>query len=202
MIVTSSRNAAITYKEQLDELESPETAVIISGDHNDDKKFWEYTDGTKHKKQIEDFKKPLGRGEKQSNLSFLVVKDMLLTGFDAPIAQVMYLDRKLSDHTLLQAIARVNRTNKNKFRGYIVDYFGLSDYLTEALEMFSTEDVAGALRNLKDEIPKLKNAHTRVLQHFNGLDLDDLDACIMSLEDEVKRQVFKPISRSFSSNWM
>ncbi len=108
MIVTSSRNAAITYKEQLDELESPEAAVIISGDHNDDKKFWEYTDGTKHKKQIEDFKKPLGRGEKQSDLSFLVVKDMLLTGFDAPIAQVMYLDRKLSDHTLLQAIARVN----------------------------------------------------------------------------------------------
>ena len=114
MIVTSSRNAAITYKEQLDELESPETAVIISGDHNDDKKFWEYTDGTKHKKQIEDFKKPLGRGQKQSNLSFLVVKDMLLTGFDAPIAQVMYLDRKLSDHTLLQAIARVNRTNKKQ----------------------------------------------------------------------------------------
>jgi type I restriction enzyme R subunit len=198
MIVTSSRNAAITYKEQLDELESPETAVIISGDHNDDKKFWEYTDGTKHKKQIEDFKKPLGRGEKQSNLSFLVVKDMLLTGFDAPIAQVMYLDRKLSDHTLLQAIARVNRTNKNKFRGYIVDYFGLSDYLTEALEMFSTEDVAGALRNLKDEIPKLKNAHTRVLQHFNGLDLDDLDACIMSLEDEVKRQVFQTDFQKFS----
>ena len=123
---------------------------------------------------------------------------MLLTGFDAPIAQVMYLDRKLSDHTLLQAIARVNRTNKNKFRGYIVDYFGLSDYLTEALEMFSTEDVAGALRNLKDEIPKLKNAHTRVLQHFNGLDLDDLDACIMSLEDEVKRQVFQTDFQKFS----
>lgn len=198
MIVTSSRNAAITYKQQLDELGSPEAAVIISGDHNDDKKFWEYTDGTKHKKQIEDFKKPLGRGEKQSNLSFLVVKDMLLTGFDAPIAQVMYLDRKLSDHTLLQAIARVNRTNKNKFRGYIVDYFGLSDYLTEALEMFSTEDVAGALRNLKDEIPKLKNAHTRVLQHFNGLDLDDLDGCIMSLEDEVKRQVFQTDFQKFS----
>ena len=64
-------------------------------------------------------------GEKQSNLSFLIVKDMLLTGFDAPIAQVMYLDQRITDHTLLQAIARVNRTNKNKFSGYIVDYFGL-----------------------------------------------------------------------------
>ncbi len=124
MIVTSSRNAAVLYKEALDKLEAPQSAVIISGDHNDDKRFWDYTDGSKQKKQIEDFKKPLGTGEGQSDLSILIVKDMLLTGFDAPIAQVMYLDRKLTDHTLLQAIARVNRTNKNKFRGYIVDYFG------------------------------------------------------------------------------
>ena len=81
---------------------------------------------------------------------------MLLTGFDAPIAQVMYLDRKLSDHNLLQAIARVNRTNENKFSGYIVDYYELSDYLKEALEMFSSEDVEGALKDLKDENTKLK----------------------------------------------
>ena len=191
MIVTSSRNAAVLYKEALDKLEAPQSAVIISGDHNDEKRFWDYTDGSKQKKQIEDFKKPLGTGDGKSDLSILIVKDMLLTGFDAPIAQVMYLDRKLTDHTLLQAIARVNRTNKNKFRGYIVDYFGLSDYLTEALEMFSNEDVGGALIDLKDEIPALKNAHTRVLGHFNRLDLDDLDACILALEDEVKRQSFQ-----------
>ncbi len=198
MIVTSSRNAAIFYKEQLDKLEAPQSAVIISGDHNDEKRFWEYTDGTKHKEQIKDFKKPLGAGEGQSELSFLIVKDMLLTGFDAPIAQVMYLDRRLSDHTLLQAIARVNRTNKNKFRGYIVDYFGLSDYLTEALEMFSTDDIEGALVDLKDEIPKLKSAHTRVLKHFEGVDLDDLDACILALKDEVKRQSFQTDFNIFS----
>ena len=198
MIVTSSRNAAIIYKEQLDKLGAPQSAAIISGDHNDEERFWEYTDSTKHKKQIEDFKKPLGVGEGQSELSILVVKDMLLTGFDAPVAQVMYLDRKLSDHTLLQAIARVNRTNKNKFRGYIVDYFGLSDYLTEALEMFSSEDIKGALVKLIDELPKLKNAHTRVRKHFDGLDLSDLDACILSLEDEVKRQTFQTDFQIFS----
>ena len=145
-------------------------AVIISGDHNDDKRYWDYTDGTKHKTQIENFKKPLGSGDKQSNLSILIVKDMLLTGFDAPIAQVMYLDRKLTDHSLLQAIARVNRTNKNKFRGYIVDYFGLSDYLTEALEMFSSDDVGGALKDLKEEIPKLERAHLRAINHFKDLE--------------------------------
>ena len=191
MIVTSSRNAAVLYKEALEKLEAPQSAVIISGDHNDDKRFWEYTDGSKQKNQIEEFKKPQGTGDGQSDLSILIVKDMLLTGFDAPIAQVMYLDRKLTDHTLLQAIARVNRTNKNKFRGYIVDYFGLSDYLTEALEMFSNDDIRGALVDLKDEIPVLKNAHTRVLSHFDGLDLDDLDACILALKDEVKRQSFQ-----------
>ena len=198
MIVTSSRNAAILYKEALDKLEAPQSAVIISGDHNDEKRFWDYTEGSKQKKQIEDFKKPLGTGDGQSDLSILIVKDMLLTGFDAPIAQVMYLDRKLTDHTLLQAIARVNRTNKNKFRGYIMDYYGLSDYLTEALEMFSSEDVEGALMNLKDEIPKLKNAHTRVLRHFEGLDLDDIDGCIAALKDEVKRQAFQTDFQIFS----
>ncbi|MDC0646778.1 type I restriction endonuclease subunit R [Opitutales bacterium] len=198
MIVTSSRNAAITYKEQLDALESIHSEVIISGDHNDPPKFHPFTDGEKQKKQIENFKKPLGTGDGQSDLSILIVKDMLLTGFDAPVAQVMYLDRRLTDHTLLQAIARVNRTNKNKFRGYIVDYFGLSDYLTEALDMFSTDDIAGALVDMKEEIPKLTNAHTRVLKHFKDFDLDDVDECILSLEEEVRRQDFQADFRKFS----
>lgn len=198
MVVTSSRNAAILYKEQLDKLEGPESAVIISGDHNDEKKFWDHTDKNKHKQQIEDFKKPLGTGKGQSNLSILIVKDMLLTGFDAPIAQVMYLDRKITDHTLLQAIARVNRTNKNKFRGYIVDYYGLSDYLTEALDMFSSEDIQGALLELKEELPKLKNAHTRVMKHFGDIDIDDLDASINALKNDIKRQSFQTDFNTFA----
>lgn len=198
MIVTSSRQAAITYKEQLDKLEAPKSAVIISGDHNDEERFGEYTNSGQQQGQISDFKKPWGVGEDQSDLSFLIVKDMLLTGFDAPIVQVMYLDQKLTEHTLLQAIARVNRANENKFRGYIIDYYGLSDYLTQALEMFSTNDVRGALIELKEEIPKLKNVHTRVLKHFEGMDLDGLDECILSLEDEVKRQKFQTDFRIFS----
>ena len=198
MVVTSSRNAAIIYKEQLDALESIHSEVIISGDHNDPPRFHPYTDQGKQKKHIEDFKKPLGIGEGESDLSILIVKDMLLTGFDAPVVQVMYLDRSLTDHTLLQAIARVNRTNRNKFRGYIVDYYGLSDYLTEALDMFSSEDVAGALIKLKDEVPKLKNAHTRVLTHFKDFDLDELDDCVLSLEEESKRQSFQTDFQKFS----
>ena len=71
MIVTSSRYAAITFKEMMDDLNAPESAVIISGDHNDDKRYWDYTDGNKHKTQISNFKKPIGTGEGQSTLSFL-----------------------------------------------------------------------------------------------------------------------------------
>lgn len=198
MIVTASRNAAIIYKQMLDELNARESAVIISGKHNDETKYHPYTDSIKHEKQIKDFKKPFGDGEKQSNLSFLIVKDMLLTGFDAPICQAMYIDRMLSDHNLLQAIARVNRTAEGKSRGFIVDYFGLSDYLTEALEVFSSDDIQGALKELKDEIPLLKNAHTRVISHFKGIDLKDTEKCVLELKNEEKRHNFQSDFLKFS----
>ncbi|MBW2185153.1 MAG: type I restriction endonuclease subunit R [Deltaproteobacteria bacterium] len=194
MIVTSSRRAAVLYKKALDELDAPQSEVIISGSHNDSELFTPYTDASKQKTAIENFLKPLN----EHPLSILIVKDMLLTGFDAPICQVMYLDRKLRDHSLLQAIARVNRTNENKQRGFIVDYYGLSDYLWDALEMFSTEDVAGAMKNLKDEIPKLKATHTRVMKHFKGLDVTDVDACVQVLEDEEKRQQFEIDFKKFA----
>ena len=102
MIVTSSREAAVTYKKKLDEIpDAPDSAVIISGDHNDPPEMAKWTNKSDHKTAIDNFKKPLS----ESSLSILIVKDMLLTGFDAPICQVMYLDRKLTDHSLLQAIA-------------------------------------------------------------------------------------------------
>ncbi|BCG63389.1 MAG: type I restriction enzyme, R subunit [Methyloprofundus sp.] len=194
MIVTPSRRSAVLYKKTLDELGAPQSEVIISGNHNDDPFFADYTDAKKQKLQIENFKKPLA----EQPLSIIVVKDMLLTGFDAPMCQVMYLDRKLREHTLLQAIARVNRTAANKQRGFIVDYYGLSDYLTEALDMFSTEDIAGALKDLKDEIPKLKATHTRVMKHFKGVDKTDIDACILVLKDEAIRQQFEIDFRKFA----
>lgn len=198
MIVTSSRRAAITYKEQLDKLNAPPSAVVISGDHNDEQIFKNYTNTSQHKLQIDDFLKPHGSDDGHSDLSFLIVKDMLLTGFDAPIAQVMYLDTKIVDHSLLQAIARVNRTKKNKFKGYIIDYYGLSDYLTEALDMFSSKDIQGALIELKEEIPHLKNAHTKVLNHFTRIGVSNTDQCIEMLENEEDRQNFHRDFRTFS----
>jgi type I restriction enzyme R subunit len=175
-----------------------ESAVIISGSHNDEARFNPYTDRVSQDKAIADFKKPYGTGEGESTLSFLIVKDMLLTGFDAPIAQVLYLDKKMVEHNLLQAIARVNRTAKNKSRGYVVDYYGLSDYLQEALDVFSDTDVEGALVSLKDEIPELKSLHTKVIKYFKGMKLTDVDTCVSSLSDEAHRQNFEQDFRAFT----
>jgi type I restriction enzyme, R subunit len=84
---------------------------------------------------------------------------MLLTGFDAPIEGVMYLNRPIREAELLQAIARVNRTGHGKKAGIIVDYYGVARHLKEALAAYT----ADALRSLKDEIPKLHDRHQRVI---------------------------------------
>lgn len=194
MIVVGSRHAATVFKQTLDELGAPPSEVIISGDHNDAQYIAQYTDKTKQKKTIADFPKPLH----EDPTAFLIVKDMLLTGFDAPIAQVMYIDRKLQDHTLMQAIARVNRTYKGKQCGFVVDYYGLADYLTDALELFSSDDVAGTYHSLKDEIPKLKAAHTRVMSFFKQVKSQDVDDYVLVLKDEAIRSAFEIEFKKFA----
>lgn len=195
ILVTGSREAAVLYQQKLEAIPgAPQSAVIISGNHNDPPHLAQWTNPADHKTAIANFKKPLS----EHPLSLLIVKDMLLTGFDAPICQVMYLDRKLTDHTLLQAIARVNRTAANKHCGYIVDYYGLTDYLADALKAFSSTDVQGALRSLKDEIPNLQAAHTRVNQHLRGIDPHNIEACIEQFADELKRQRFEADFRTFA----
>ncbi len=194
MIVVGSRHAATVFKKTLDDLEAPPSEVIISGSHNDPAYLTQYTDKTRQKQVISSFTKPMD----EDPTAFLIVKDMLLTGFDAPIAQVMYIDRSLKDHTLMQAIARVNRTYKGKACGYVVDYHGLSDYLTEALNQFSSEDVEGTYHTLKDEIPRLKAAHTRVAAIFAGLKGQDVDDYVLHLKDEDTRQQFELAFKRFA----
>ncbi|WP_237673400.1 type I restriction endonuclease subunit R [Vreelandella profundi] len=194
MIVVGSRHAATVFKKTLDELEAPPSEVIISGTHNDSAYLTQYTDKTHQKQVIKNFTKPMD----EDPTAFLIVKDMLLTGFDAPIAQVMYIDRSLKDHTLMQAIARVNRTYKGKACGYVVDYYGLSDYLTDALNQFSSEDVEGTYHTLKDEIPRLKAAHTRVAAIFAGVKGTDVDDYVLRLKDEDTRQQFEIAFKRFA----
>jgi type I restriction enzyme R subunit len=121
---------------------------------------------------VQNFCKPLDYDDPDKELTgiaFLVVCDMLLTGFDAPVEQVMYIDKRLREHNLLQAIARVNRVALGKQRGFIVDYIGLSNHLIEALSIYAkedTEDIHEGLKSLLTELPILEERYQRLLQHF------------------------------------
>lgn len=109
--------------------------------------------------------------KKYTGIAFLIICDMLLTGFDAPIEQVMYIDKKMREHTLLQAIARTNRVAKGKKRGYVVDYIGLSHHLTEALTLYAAtderEELTQGLKSITSEMPVLEERYQRLLQLFS-----------------------------------
>lgn len=178
-----------------DTLRALEFAPVMSGDNNDDPAWKEWTDSTGQKERIKRFKKPLFHKDatKTDPLAFLIVKSMLLTGFDAPIEGVMYLDRPIKEAELLQTIARVNRTGHGKQFGIVVDYFGLAHHLKQALAVYAEEDVDGALQSLKDEIPVLRDRHLRVVDMFRrrGIDsLADHEACVEALADERMRGEF------------
>lgn len=180
-------------------LASIEFAVIISGSTNDAPEWTQWTDGARQEALVKRFKRPL----KEDPLAFLVVKSMLLTGFDAPIEGVMYLDRSIREAELLQAIARVNRTGFGKRVGLVVDYYGVAKHLKEALAAYSDEDVDGALASLKDEVPILRDRHLRVVDLFRqrGVEsLDDTEACIDVLGDEKTRAEFTVKLKAFADS--
>lgn len=196
-VVAVTREAAVTYKEFFDELSDYESCVIISGGHNDDERLRQYhLSKEEEKKMIERFKKPLD----EDPLCFLIVCDKLLTGFDAPIEQVMYLDKPLKEHNLLQAIARTNRTYDKKTYGLIVDYFGVSRFLEEALGIFASEDIQGALQNVDVEIPRLQSRHRKAMRFFDYIRKDDLEGCIQVLEPEDVRNEFDTAFKKFAES--
>lgn len=148
--------------------------VVISSDGNNEAAY--ITEARKQAKAwnaVDNFCKPFDFDDpdkSNSGIAFLVVCDMLLTGFDAPIEQVMYLDKKIREHTLLQAIARTNRVRKGKQRGYVVDYIGLTNNLTDALTLYAAADeqqeLALGLKSITSEVPVLEERYQRLLQLF------------------------------------
>jgi type I restriction enzyme R subunit len=196
-IVTVSREAAALYKKTLDHLNGPQSAIIISGSNKDDE------DLVRHHMSEDQRKDAIRRFCKASDpLCILIVCDMLLTGFDAPVEQVMYLDSPLKEHTLLQAIARVNRVyNDAKTYGLIVDYWGVSEALQEALAIFSPSDIKGALTPKGDEIPRLEARHAAALRFFIRVkDKDDLEACVSVLEAADVRAEFDQAFKKFGQS--
>lgn len=194
-VVACTRDAAVTYLETLERLGAPKCAVIMSGTHTDEDRL------ARHHKSREQQKELIARFiNKDDPLSILVVCDMLLTGFDAPVEQVMYLDSPLKEHNLLQAIARVNRTAEGKTYGLVVDYWGISDELQDALAVFDPKDIQGALVEISSELPRLENRHRQVMDLFKKADRKDPEACLRVLEPEDRRAEFEAKFRKFAQS--
>ena len=179
-VVAPSRLAAIRYAGCLNDF-GVSTYPIITTDAKDGPEFGPARE-LNQDQIISAYRDP--EGEPQ----ILVVVDMLLTGFDAPVEQVLYLDRNLRDHGLLQAIARVNRrfsherngATTEKTHGLVVDYHGVSANLEEALRTFDTADVQEAMRELaEDPGPLVEAAAGKAEAYFDDLDLDDLWSCVL-----------------------
>ncbi|MDA2261058.1 type I restriction endonuclease subunit R [Bacillus cereus group sp. Bc200] len=196
-IVAISREAAVMYKEMLDELSNYESRVIMSAGHNDKEHLQKHhLSKDEEKDVIARFKKPMS----EDKLCFLIVCDKLLTGFDAPIEQVMYLDKPIKEHNLLQAIARTNRTYDKKTYGLIVDYYGVSRFLEQALNIFNREDIQGALKNIDTEIPRLQSRHRSAIRFFDYISKENLEACLQVLEPEDVRNEFDTTFKRFSES--
>ncbi|MEM5772148.1 MAG: HsdR family type I site-specific deoxyribonuclease [Candidatus Aenigmatarchaeota archaeon] len=159
IIVAVSRKACIYYKEALDNLIPPEySEIVMTYERTDPKEILEYSEKLKKrfKKEQEDINKEIIRKFKDEEFpKILIVTDMLLTGFDAPILQVMYLDKPLKGHRLLQAIARTNRPlpRKAKKCGLIIDYVGVLKELNKALAFYSKiekEDLNCCIKSFSD----------------------------------------------------
>ncbi|MDD3662886.1 MAG: HsdR family type I site-specific deoxyribonuclease [Candidatus Pacebacteria bacterium] len=191
-VVCYDREATAKYKDYFDKLAPKEwTAVVYSpGDRNSDeddlKKY--NTNKQEREKIIANFK------DTNHPLKFLLVCDMLLTGFDAPIEQVMYLDKPLRDHNLLQAIARTNRVYPNKGCGKIIDYYGITKNLYDALN-FDESVVDSAMIDLeimKKDFIKVLEDIMDIFVNVNIEDpsIDNLRRCLKIFIDNQDKQVY------------
>ena len=165
-VVTFDRECCVLYKIVMDELIGPEaSAVIISGAQNDPPEWKQYVrEKDAEEKLLDRFRDPA------DPLKFVIVTSKLLTGFDAPILQVMYLDKPMKDHNLLQAICRTNRTfGQEKTHGLIVDYIGIFDDVAQALD-FDEKAVQQVVSNI-DELRKALPVQVQAcLAFFPGVD--------------------------------
>jgi type I restriction enzyme R subunit len=213
-VVTSSKLAAVRYQkaiekalqeriaeeeakssvdmELLKQLKFIKTAVVVSSDGtNEDPQITRVRKKAREMNAIDNFKKKFDYDDpdkKNTGIAFMVVCDMLLTGFDAPIEQVMYIDKKMVEHNLLQAIARVNRTASGKSRGYIVDYIGIGNHLHEALKIYGggdNEDTIGSMQDISAEIPILRDRYYRLLDLFKSRGVENI-------QEYVEYQIIEP----------
>lgn len=203
-VVVYDRPCCIKYKAELDKLLGPDCSTIVM-DTNDDKAD-EYK---AYKRSKEEEAKVLDRfRDPDDPLKIVIVTSKLLTGFDAPILQVMYLDKPMKDHTLLQAICRTNRTyDEGKTHGLIVDYIGIFDNVAKALNFdeSSMKKIVTNIEEVKKQIPALLR---KCLSYFMGVDrnvdgwegLMAAQNCLNTNEDRDKFAAdFKVLNRAWNA---
>lgn len=164
-VVTFDRECCVLYKKVLDELVGPEASAIVmhtQGGKSDEYAEWKMSKD-EEEKLLDRFRDP------NDPLKFLIVTSKLLTGFDAPILQVMYLDKPMKDHNLLQSICRTNRVYPGKTHGLIVDYLGIFDDVATALD-FDEKAVQKVITNLDELKKELPGVVARCLTFFPGVD--------------------------------
>jgi type I restriction enzyme, R subunit len=165
-VVVFDRECCVLYKAVMDELIGPEASAIVMTSAQHDPREWK-----QHSRDRDAEEKLLDRFRDASDpLQFVIVTSKLLTGFDAPILQVMYLDKPMKDHNLLQAICRTNRTfGQEKTHGLIVDYIGIFDDVARALD-FDEKAVQQVVSNI-DELRKALPVQVQTcLAFFAGVD--------------------------------
>jgi len=204
MIVAETRATAALYKSALDRLIDPAQSAVVMTVERDDPQEWQ--DNYRLSDEAESRVKERFNDPK-SGLGFLIVCDKLLTGFDSPILQAMYLDKRLREHTLLQAVARTNRTYPRKNFGLIVDYVGLGKELALALEDLSAEDLEGLFRtdDVERELKALAGHHKETLKFFAGISFTDeprtiVQSCLEALRKEEVRGEFDKAYRAFAKS--
>ena len=165
MVVTYDREACVLYKKALDELLPPEMSDIVMTVSSGEDQYASWRrERDAEEKLLDRFRDP------NDPLKILIVTAKLLTGFDAPILQTMYLDKPLKDHTLLQAICRTNRPYGDvKTHGLIVDYLGVFDDVAEAIQ-FDEEGIARVVTNIVELVGQLPVAMAACLTYFENCD--------------------------------
>lgn len=165
-VVCYDRECCLLYKQELDRLLGEDATTIVMDTNNDkEDRYKAYRrDRDEEGKLLDYFRDPT------SPLKLVIVTAKLLTGFDAPILQAMYLDKPMKDHTLLQAICRTNRLyGQQKTHGLIVDYIGIFDDVAKALD-FDEKSVQLVITNIEEVKKKLPELLSKCLSYFYGVD--------------------------------
>lgn len=199
-VVVFDREACVMYKAEFDRLMPREASAVVMSVYSGEAEYKDYKLGADEEgKLLDRFRDPA------DPLKVLIVTSKLLTGFDAPILQAMYLDKPMKDHNLLQAICRTNRPFAGKTYGLIVDYIGIFDDVARALE-FDEKSVQRAVTNLdelKDQVPGAVHA---CLAFFPGVDrtvggYEGLMAAQDRLPDNATRDAYAAAFTLLSKLW-